>query len=176
MKKILIFDTSILCEWLEVPNKYTKNIKDSEWNHETIDEKIKEEEKRGTKFLLPVAVIIEIGNHIAQANENRYEIAKELTKLVVKASQAKSPWIALIEQFNFWESENLQDLVDRFPQFASGGISLGDATIIKATELYFKLGFEVEIFTTDQNLKSYERKQPEPPSKSSSRRDRGKKY
>lgn len=176
MKKILIFDTSILCEWLEVPNKYTKNIKGSEWNQEKIDAKIKEEEKLGTKFLLPVAVIIETGNHIAQANEKRYEIAKKLTELMVKASQAESPWIALIEQFDFWEPENLQDLVDRFPQFASREISLGDATIIKATELYFKLGFEIEIFTMDRNLKSYELKPPKPPSKSTSRRDRGKKY
>ncbi|WP_204104135.1 MULTISPECIES: hypothetical protein [Spirulina sp. CCY15215] len=49
-QKILIIDTSILCEWLEIPGKHSK---ESEWNQERIDRKIEEEKKAGTQFLLP---------------------------------------------------------------------------------------------------------------------------
>ncbi len=64
-KKVLIIDTSILCVWLKVPGMETCGTKDSPITFDDVNSKIAAEEKRGrTTFVLPIASIIETGNHI----------------------------------------------------------------------------------------------------------------
>ncbi|WP_287278165.1 MULTISPECIES: hypothetical protein [unclassified Okeania] len=73
----------------------------------------------------------------------------------------QTPWAAFIEQSKLWDAENLKDLADEFPDFASRGFALGDATIKRIFDYYVELGFEVEILTGDKVLKSYEPPKPE---------------
>ena len=64
-KKVLIIDTSILCVWLKVPGMETCGTKDSPITFEYVNSKIEAEAKTGrTTFVLPIASIIETGNHI----------------------------------------------------------------------------------------------------------------
>jgi hypothetical protein len=70
--KILIFDTSVLCCWFKIPGKETCGPETDSWNHSRISELVKREQKKGALFVLPVASIIETGNHIAQAKGNRF--------------------------------------------------------------------------------------------------------
>ena len=82
MKKVLIIDTSIMCVWLQVPGMETCGPDDNRWTYERISEKIKNEQNDGVTFILPIATIIETGNHIAHANGNRYEAAVRLTDII----------------------------------------------------------------------------------------------
>ncbi|NEP43689.1 MAG: hypothetical protein F6K35_32480, partial [Okeania sp. SIO2H7] len=72
MKKVLIIDTSILCVYfcvyLGVPGKETCGSEGNKWDKVKVYEILEKEEKAKTIFVLPLAVIIETGNHIAQAN------------------------------------------------------------------------------------------------------------
>ena len=70
MTKILIVDTSIMCVWLKVPGKEVAG-KSNEYTYDIVARHIEEERLKGTKLVLPIATIIETGNHIAHSNGNR---------------------------------------------------------------------------------------------------------
>lgn len=171
MKKVLIIDTSILCVYLCVPGKETCGAEDNKWDKIKVDEILAKEKETKTTFVLPLAAIIETGNHIAQAKTKRYEMAKELADLIRKTVDNETPWALFTEQSVLWEAENLKQLADEFPELASRGLTLGDATIKRVADYYAKAGYQVEIFTGDNGLKSYEPSKP--PLKS--RRTKGKK-
>lgn len=71
MRKVLIIDTSILCVRLGVPGMETCGTKDDVWDKQRVDEKVKMETGASTTFVLPLASIIESGNHIARAAHSR---------------------------------------------------------------------------------------------------------
>lgn len=156
MQKVLIFDTSILCVWLEIPGKETCGSDADRWDKARVEQFIQQEKQAGTTFVLPLASIIETGNHIAQASSKRYETAQALAQLMKLAADQQSPWAAFTEQSVLWEAEGLRILADEWSQLAVQGISIGDATIKTVAEYYSKLGFRVEILTGDKGLKSYE--------------------
>ncbi len=112
MKKVLIIDTSILCVYLGVPGKETCESKGNKWNKIQVDEKLKKEEEAKTTFVLPLATIIETGNHIAQVSTKRYKIAKKLAILMKLTADNQTPWAAFIEPSVLWNSENLKQLAD----------------------------------------------------------------
>ena len=112
MKKLLIIDTSILCVYLGVPGKETCGSKGNKWNKIQVDEKLKKEEEAKTTFVLPLATIIETGNHIAQVSTKRYKIAKKLAILMKLTADNQTPWAAFIESSVLWNSENLKQLAD----------------------------------------------------------------
>ena len=67
-KHILIIDTSILCVWLQIPGMEECGRDSDKWTFKRVDEKVNKERKDGTDFVLPIATIIETGNHIAHIN------------------------------------------------------------------------------------------------------------
>ena len=156
MKKVLIFDTSILCVWLEVPRMETCGPNDERWDKERIDNKISQEIRESTTFVLPLASIIETGNHIAQGAHSRRERGESLADLMKKSADQQSPWAAFSEQTALWSREKLKVLAQKWPDLAAQKMSLGDATIKDVAEYYAEMGFSVEILTGDQGLKSYE--------------------
>ncbi|MGL4375199.1 MAG: hypothetical protein ACRCT1_02075, partial [Microcoleaceae cyanobacterium] len=85
MRKVLIIDTSILCVWLQVPGKETCGSDKNQWNKERLEPILADEEKKKTIFVLPLATIVETGNHIAQAKSKRYEIAQKLAEIITAA-------------------------------------------------------------------------------------------
>ncbi len=106
MKKVLIINTSILCVYLQVPGKETCGSQGNKWNKIKVDEILEKEEKtKTTLFVLPLAAIIETGNHIAQAaTKQRYQIAKELANLIKLAVDGKIPWATFTEQSVLWDA------------------------------------------------------------------------
>lgn len=156
MKKVLIIDTSILCVWLQVPTHDASGPKEDEWDFERIDKFIKEEIRASTTLVLPLATIIETGNHIAHARAKRYETALALAEIMIKAADEKSPWAAFTHQSELWESEGLKNLANQWPVLADRNTAIGDATIKTVAEYYAKMGFQVEIMTGDMGLKAFE--------------------
>lgn len=156
MKKVLIIDTSILCVWLEVPGMDDCGPDNDKWNKQRLDEKIEGEEQAHTTFVLPLASIIETGNHISQAAHSRRERGQALAELMRKSANEQTPWAAFSEQSTLWSPEKLIRLADAWPDLAAQRLSLGDATIKDVAEYYAQMNFQVEILTGDQGLKAYE--------------------
>ncbi|ANB62048.1 hypothetical protein [Anoxybacteroides amylolyticum] len=71
-----------LCCWLQVPVKETCGGEENKWDYKHVDGLLMEEERQGATFVLPLAAIIETGNHIAQATKNHYECAQELVRII----------------------------------------------------------------------------------------------
>lgn len=159
-QRVLILDTSVLCCWLRVPGKDTAGPEHDRWTPERINVLIEQEKVRRSTFVLPMATLIETGNHIAQAPSLRFECAQELAKHLCAAADAQSPWAAFTEQSSLWEAAQLRKLGEVWPPLAAARISIGDATIKDVAEYYARAGCEVEIVTGDEGLKAYQPVQP----------------
>jgi len=155
-RKVLILDTSVLCCWLKVPGKEAAGPSTDRWDHARIEQLLDDERQQGSTFVLPIATLIETGNHIAQAPEYRYERALALAGHLRDTSDATSPWAAFTEQSTLWAPANLRLLAENWPRLAAAGTSIGDATIRDVAEYYAGAGFTVEILTGDQGLKAHE--------------------
>ncbi|YAF96939.1 MAG: hypothetical protein AB3A66_04490 [Nodularia sp. CChRGM 3473] len=171
MRKVLLIDTSLLCVWLQVPGKETAG--NNKCNFEQVNQKIQTEITKGTTLVLPLATVIETGNHIAQAKTNttnKYPTAQKFAEIITYAADETSPWAAFREQIVLWEAEELKKLADKFPTQAIQETSMGDASIVVLGWHYHQKGYHVEFLTDDEQLKSQEPPPPQPPTRRSSRR------
>jgi hypothetical protein len=126
------------------------------WDAVRVGKKIKAEEANRTLFVLPLATILETGNHIAQAAHSRKKRADHLADLMRKSADQQTPWAAFSDQSVLWSPEKLKVLADSWPPLAAQKLSLGDATIKDVAEYYAQMGYAVEILTGDEGLKAYE--------------------
>lgn len=156
MKKVLILDTSILCTWLRVTGKETCGPDKDRWDYEKANTKIQTEITAGTILVLPLASIIETGNHIAQCAGDRYTLANSFAEFITKAADEKIPWAAFTHQNDLWSKDGLKNLAHRWKERANDGHSLGDASIVDVANYYAEAGNNVEILTGDQGLKAHE--------------------
>lgn len=154
--KVLIIDTNILCVYLKVPYMDDAGPTNDKWNYERVSNKIIEEITNKTVLVLPMATLIETGNHIAQANGDVYSIAQDLANIIKKVANEEEPWAAFTFQSELWNEENLIKLADEWPDLAAQKLSIGDTTIKNVAKYYSDAGYQVEILTADQGLKSYE--------------------
>lgn len=153
-KKVLILDTSVLCCLFNVAGKSTCGPVADKWDQQRI-QNLLEKEKAAT-IVLPLATIVETGNHISQAGARRYEAAKDFCEKLISVADAESPWAAFSEQADIWTPENLKKIAQSWPGEAAAGLSIGDATIKDVAEYYAKTGMAVEIITGDAGLKAYQ--------------------
>jgi hypothetical protein len=165
-KKLLIIDTSVFCVWLDIPERNTcydefgKLLTSKE-----IQNKINDYTKQGYLFILPMAVIIETGNHIAQIQRQdlRKEKAKQFAEHITQSLDAATPWIAFDNQKALFETEKLREMVITWEsevhktQQGQKGISIGDMAIAQVAQFYQGAG-EVMIFTGDLGLRNFEYK------------------
>ena len=168
-KKVLIIDTSILCVWLDVPGMDSCGPDHDRWDKQRVDLKIQDESQSSTTFVLPLATIIETGNHIAQSFHSRRDRGQDLADLINKGADNETPWAAFSDQSILWSAERMKVLAGTWPDLAAQKLSLGDATIKNVAEYYAEMGYKVEILTGDQGLKAYE---PVTPSEIPRRRQR----
>lgn len=154
--KILIIDTSILCVWLKVRDMDTCGPEEDKWDYDRVSYKIASERENGTIFVLPLASIIETGNHITHSNGDKKEPADALVKIIYNAIDSETPWAAFDEQKDLWEPEGLRSLVGQWSETVHSKQSLADASIVNVANKYCELGYNVEILTGDGGLKAYE--------------------
>jgi len=156
MRKVLVIDTSILCVWLRVPNMDRCGPDGDFWDFDRINQKIEQEIQTESTLVLPLATIIETGNHISQASHNRKEVAQALAGIIRKTADAKTPWAAFSDQSSLWSGEALKKLANCWPNLAAKKLSIGDATIKEVADYYSQARYEVEILTGDSGLKAYQ--------------------
>lgn len=67
--KVIILDTDALCVWLRVTDMDHCGPDADRWTYDRVELKIKAEIAKQTLLVLPLATIIETGNHISQHQE-----------------------------------------------------------------------------------------------------------
>ncbi len=134
----------------------------NQWDKESVTRKLENEISQKTVLVLPLATILETGNHITQARSQQYALAQELAKIMMAAADETTPWAAFAEQSVLWEAEGLKKLATEWQTLVSQRTSLGDATIKVLAEHYVQKLYQVEIMTGDEGLKSYEPTPPDP--------------
>lgn len=159
-KSVLIIDTSTLCVWLKVPGMETCGPDGDTWDHKRVDDEIQTSIECGYTLVLPLATIIESGNHIAHAPDHRFQTAQRLAGVIAKSADRESPWAAFTDQSQLWTADNLKRLATEWPELAKAKLAIGDATIKHVAEYYGQMGYEVRLLTGDEQLSTYE---PPPP-------------
>ncbi len=159
-KQVLIIDTSLLCVWLKIPGMETCGERDNEWNYQRVHLEIQAAIDTGHTLVLPLATIIETGNHIAHSLNQRLQLAQALGEIMRKTADEESPWTAFQHQTELWAPDQLRELANTWPPLAQSKLAIGDATIKKVADYYSQMSCTVELLTADQQLKAY---QPPPP-------------
>ena len=123
---IVLVDTSVLCEILAVPNRSSAPA-----HHR---QQLQDYAEQGATLMLPMATLIETGNHIAQNGNSaeREVVARNFVKLVQQALRSEKPFGVA----SYPKPETVQRWLDVFPEYASRterkkkGIGLGDVSIL----------------------------------------------
>ncbi len=89
MNPVTFIDTSVMCELLQVPGKSDPA------RSPQLRTEMERRWQAGETFVIPVTTIIETGNHIAQCDGNRYEVAGRLVHLLRSAIDKRGPWRVL---------------------------------------------------------------------------------
>ncbi len=158
MSSICLIDTSIFLNLLNVPNCNQQNA--------SVLKEFQDYFEAGCTFLLPMATIIETGNHIAQNGDGtiRRKTAIRFVNEVKAAFKGKAPWRTTA----FPETKEILKWIDKFPDLAGmnkapdrqEGKSFGDLSIIEEFNKSCKLFpmSEVFIWSLDADLQSYHQK------------------
>lgn len=158
-RKVLILDTSILCVWLQIPGMDSiEKEGEPAITYGDVESKIALEVENSARIVLPLASIIECGNHITQikSRKDTRVYVNRFADFIDKALEGTEPWDIFTNQQALFENIKMKELVDKWRQLALSGISMGDASIIQVAEFYDAHGYTTEIFTGDTGLKAYQ--------------------
>ncbi len=159
MSAICLIDTSVFVNLLNVPNlnqEQERVIKDYQHYAEL-----------GCTFILPMATIIETGNHIAQNGDGgtRRRTAERFCEAVSAAFNGSAPW----QPSDFPNTTEILTWLNQFPNMAGQnksahrlgeGTSFGDLSIIEAFKKCAKRFSMSEVFvwSLDSDLSSYHKR------------------
>ena len=107
-------------------------------------------------LVLPLATILETGNHIAQIHDGalRRKHAQKLVELVEQTLLGKTPF----NKLRLCERTDVEKWTKSFPEYAMGGTGLGDLSIISdwaAVKEILPSAMPVSIWSKDRHLQSY---------------------
>lgn len=146
MSAICLIDTSVFVEILNIPGKASAS-------KETI-ENLRSKIVNGETLFLPLATILESGNHIAQVQNGsqRRRSAEKFVDYVQQALTGSSPF----KPINFITQEQMQLWLNDFPESAMRGQGLGDLSIIHDfhTQCSKNRYLKVYIWSLDEHLSS----------------------
>lgn len=157
MSSICVIDTSVFTNLLKVPGRNQ--------NEAEVLRAYQEYAELGCKFILPIATIVETGNHIAQNGDGRVrrDVARRFINELKMAFAGTAPWSPADVPTN----QDILAWLDEFPDLAGRnkspdkfeGTSFGDLSIIKEYEKCCKKfkGFEIFIWSLDSDLQQKHR-------------------
>lgn len=149
MSAIVIVDTSVLLNILDIPGRNQSRA-------EVLAELGKLIETSHHLFI-PMAAIVEVGNHIAQIGSGalRRAAAERFIGEVRKALADEAPW----KPINFPSNQEVLSWLDAFPDAAMQGLGMGDLSVKKEWEdLCAKYRMSrVRVWTLDDDLAGLDR-------------------
>ncbi len=147
MSAVCLIDTSVFVEILDVPRKAC--------DHEQVITELQSKIENGESLFLPMATILETGNHIAQNGDGgqRRSCAHKFVVQVQQALRGQSPF----KPISFLEKKQLQQWLSEFPDSAMRGNSLGDLSIIHDFHRFCHQNprREIYIWSIDSHLSSF---------------------
>ncbi len=145
---LCILDTSVLCELLRVPGKHGA--------HEAAWAEFERRQAEGERFLLPVTVVLETGNHIAQANDGqkRRACAERFVQLVTRSLDGDTPFTITPVP----DPETVRGWLTHFVHDATLGMGVGDRSLIDLAEKQRAIHAhaKVRIWSLDRHLQGYD--------------------
>lgn len=149
MTAVCLLDTSIFLEILNVPVKASR--------HEDVLAQLKDRIVSKESLFLPMATILETGNHIGQNGDGRARraCAQRFVTQVAKALEGGSPF----KPISFLEAGEIAVWLKEFPDHAQSGSGLGDLSIVHDWKRLCSQnpGRRVYIWSLDKHLASYDR-------------------
>ncbi|WP_372612482.1 hypothetical protein [Halomonas sp.] len=150
MSAICLIDTSVFVEILRVPGKATRYAEVLGVLNERLA--IRREE-----LFLPMATILETGNHIGQNGDGRQRraCAERFVQQVSDALKGQSPF----KPVSFLKADQLQAWLEEFPDHAGRGSGLADLSIIHDWQRLCdqNAGRRVYIWSLDDHLVGFDR-------------------
>jgi hypothetical protein len=155
MREVRFVDTSVLCDLLDVPGKNQQR--------DTVQAELRELVAANVQLVLPVAAVIETGNHIVHVAEGsaRRACAERFVRLLRATAEGVLPWVLHAVA---WDDAMLHALCDgtaatgSFLELAAAGmLGTGDLSILVERDLYASRtsGTTVTVWTHDQRLAAY---------------------
>ena len=148
MNRVHFVDTSVLVELLNIPGFRNQ--------HEEVNAEYLRLDRAGDTFVLPVAVLIETGNHIAHVEDGRmrWKTANTFKALVERALDGTKNWNVMPEI----RSDVLKTILEQIPLQAKQKTGFGDVSIIEQFNDYWEhkqpIG-EMRIWSLDTHLQGY---------------------
>lgn len=151
--KITFIDTCILCEILEADGKSTPE------EAKYYKAEFQERSQRGEHFIIPTAVIIELGNHIAHIkhDENRKQCTRKFRQLLQASLHENPPWRLYPQGMSKeWSKEWLNFLEGNIEHIIGNmKIGTGDLTIYHQYQMFCESECatdEVQIWSKDSDM------------------------
>ena len=151
---VVFIDTSVLCNLLRIPGKAQ--------HQQEVHEDYRQRREAGDTFVLPLAAVVETGNHIEQLGESlgydRRRCAESLVAILRLVAGGDEPWV--LHELA-WDAEALRRFCEgtaQTPGFvevaAPGHLGGGDLTILIERARFAERvrGQIVELWTYDQRL------------------------
>jgi len=149
MTAVCLLDTSVFVEILNVPSKAQC--------HEAILQDLEARIQNGESLFLPMATILETGNHIGQNGDGgaRRTCAERFVTQVGAALAGSSPF----KPVSFVQAEQMASWLQEFPNHATRGSGLGDLSIVHDWGRLCSLnqGRRVYIWSLDEHLSAYDK-------------------
>ena len=146
---IVIVDTSILLEVLDVPGKAR--------DHKGVMKRLRDYVTNDkAEFLLPSVALVETGNQLARLSDgaDRRRFMEKLVNIIRQALRGEAPWVLV----PYPDRTELEDLLGRLPGDATGGLGFADASIVAIWEQQRRRwpARRVMIWSMDEHLSSYD--------------------
>ena len=142
-------DTCVLTNLLDVPGFNQKR--------DEVRRAYEKKIKTNDTFVIPLAVLVETGNHIAQLKGDKYTVAQNFSRLILEAIHGNGN-LSLTHKIS---PEQIQEIMEGFPDNAvQQDRGFGDLSIISQFEDYWKnkqpLG-KMCIWSLDHHLQGFEK-------------------
>lgn len=150
MAEIVLVDTSVLMNVLDV--------RGFNQNREPVLTEFERLIEQGAHLFLPMAAVLEAGNHIAQLADGRVRrsTAELFAERIRQALDGEAPW----RPMQFPESAAMASWLDEFPDAAMKGLGIGDLSIRKDWEALCERHplSRVRVWTLDSDLDGLDRR------------------
>lgn len=153
MSDVVLMDTSVFCELLQVPGKSNAD------RHQQTRDFLAEGAREGLVFLLPWATVLETGNHIGQVADGtlRRRVAKLFVDAVGRSLNGDAPW----SPSGPLTAERMASLLRKFVEWSTRYESgLGDLSIVDEWEHQCAVNpnRRVWVWSLDGHFAAYDRK------------------